>query len=167
MLFVIGLILPTPRGELLLRSKRAAPAASRHNTIQLGSQALDKVANGPTFPDVFLKVDHTKSILRFNIWFMDRLHSEKKVPATGRYIAAGSTGGPFRTIQPRWVEIVRKGTSRCRHTAILARGRHLWILLQFLRHPLCSFPPITILGVRRSAFCRLRWLIRYTSISKS
>ena len=46
------------------------PAASRHDVIQFGSQALDKIANGPAFPDVFLKVDHTKSILRFDIRFM-------------------------------------------------------------------------------------------------
>ena len=26
---------------------------------------------------------------------MDRSHSEKKVPATGRYTAAGQTGSPF------------------------------------------------------------------------
>lgn len=70
MLFVIGLILPAPRGELLLRGKGSAPTAPQHNTIQLGSQALDKVSNGPAFPDVFLKVDHTKSILRFDIRFM-------------------------------------------------------------------------------------------------
>lgn len=70
MLFVIGLILTAPRGEFLLRGKGSAPAASRHNTIQLGSQALDKIANGPAFPDVFLKVDHTKSILRFDTRFM-------------------------------------------------------------------------------------------------
>lgn len=160
MLFVIGLILPAPRGELLLRSKRAAPAASRHNTIQLGSQALDKVANGPTFPDVLLKVNHTKSILRFDIRFMGRLHLGKKVPATGRYTAAGPTGGSFRTIQPRRVEIVRKGTSRCRHAAILARGRHLRNNLLPHCQTFCSSGPTTIRGVRRSAFCRLRWLIR-------
>lgn len=160
MLFVIGLILPTPRGEFLLRGKGTMPAASRHNTIQLGSQTLNEISDGPAFPDMLLKVNHTKCILKFDIWFMDRLHSEKKVPATGRYTAAGPTGGPFRTIRPGRVEIVRKGTSRCRHAAILARGRHLWIFLQFLRHPLCSFLSITIRGVRRSAFCRLRWLIR-------
>ena len=40
---------------------------------------------------------------------MDRLNSETKVPATGRYTAAGQTGSPFRTIQPERVEIVRKG----------------------------------------------------------
>lgn len=156
MLFVIGLILPTPRGEFLLRGKRSAPVASRHNTIQLGSQTLDKVSNGPAFPDVFLKVDHTKSILRFNIWFMDRSHSEKEVPATGRYTAAGPTGGTFRTIQPRRVEIVRKGTSRCRRVAILARGRHLWNNLLPHCQTFCSSGPTIIRGVRRSAFCRLR-----------
>ena len=160
MLFVVGLILPTPDGEFLLRGKGTIPAASRHNTIQLGSQALDKVANGPAFPEVFLKVNHTKSILKFDIWFMDRLHLGKKVPATGRYTAAGPTGSTFRTMHPRRVEIVRKGASRYRHAAILARGRHLWNNLLPHCQTLCSSCPTTIRGVRRSAFCRLRWLIR-------
>lgn len=66
------MILTAPRGEFLLRGKGSAPAASRHNTIQLGSQALDKIANGPAFPDVFLKINHSKSILRFDIRFWNR-----------------------------------------------------------------------------------------------
>lgn len=158
--FVIGLILPAPRGEFLLRGKGTMPAASRHNTIQLGSQALDKVSDGPAFPDVFLKVNHTKFILRFDIRFWNRPVQKKEGPATGRYSAAGQTGSPFRTIQPERVEIVRKGTSRCRHAAILARGRHLWNNLLPHCQTLCSSGPTTIRGVRRSAFCRLRWLIR-------
>ena len=111
--FVVGLILSAPRGKFLLRGKGTMPAASRHNTIQLGSQALDKVSDGPAFPDVFLKVNHTKSILRFNIWFLEPACPIKKEgPATGRYSAAGQTGSPFRTIQPERVEIVRKGASK-------------------------------------------------------
>ena len=84
------------------------PAVPRHNTIQLGSQTLDKVTDGPAFPDVFLKVDHIKSILKFGIRFMDRSHSEKEVPVTGRYTAAGKTGSPFSDDTPGRVEIVRK-----------------------------------------------------------
>ena len=160
MLFVIGLILPAPRGESLLRGKGSAPTASRHNTIQLGSQALDKISDGPAFPDVFLKVNHTKSILRFNTWFMDRLHSETKMPATGRYPAAGRTGSPFRTTQPRRVEIVRKGALRYRYAAILARGRHLQNTALPHCQTFCSSGPTIIRGARRSAFCKLRWLIR-------
>lgn len=136
------------------------PTAPRHNTIQFGSQTLDKISNGPAFPDVFLKVKHTKSILKFDIRFMGRSHLGKKVPTTGRYTAAGPTGDTFRTIQPRWVEIVRKGISRCRHATILAQGRHLWNNLLPHCQTLCSSGPTTIRGVRRSAFCRLRWLIR-------
>ena len=82
------------------------PVASRHNTIQLGSQTLDKISDGPAFPDVFLKVNHTKSILRFDIRFMDRSHSETKVPATGRYSVAGQTGSLFSDDKPGRVEIV-------------------------------------------------------------
>lgn len=160
MFFVIGLILPAPRGELLLRGKGTTPTASQHDVIQFRSKAFNKISDGPAFPDVFLKVNHTKSILRFNTWFMGRLHLGKRVPATGRYTAAGPTGGPFRTIQPQRVEIVRKGTSRCRYAAILARGRHLRNNLLPYCQTLCSSAPTTIRGVRRSAFCRLRWLIR-------
>lgn len=156
MLFVVGLILPAPHGEFLLRGKGSAPAASRHNVIQFRSKAFNKISDGPAFPDVLLKVNHTKSILKFDIWSMDRLHLGKKVPATGRYIAAGPTGGSFRTIRPGWVEIVRKGTSRCRHAAILARGRHLRNNLLPHCQTFCSSAPTTIRGVRRSAFCRLR-----------
>ena len=160
MLFVIGLILPAPRGEFLLRGKGSAPAASRHNTIQLGSQALDKVSNGPAFPDVLLNVNHTKSILKFDIRFWNRPIQKWKVPATGRYTAAGPTESLFPDDKPGRVEIVRKGASRCRRAAILARGRPLRNNLLPHCQTFCSSAPITILGVRRSAFCRLRWLIR-------
>lgn len=158
--FVIRLILSTPVGKFVLRGKGSAPTTSRHDVIQFRSKAFNKIAYGPAFPNVFLKVNHTKSILRFDIRFWSRPIQKRKCRPRADTQRRDKPEVLFRTIQPERVEIERKRASRCRHAAILARGRHLWILLQFLRHPLCSFPPITIRGVRRSAFCRLRWLIR-------